>query len=120
LKAKSRFSQSKSNSQIALAWSINNLAKGLLIRSKSFIRSGYFTEKRRKNEDHLPIMSLCWRKQGNCQRLSKGRSHALVLLYFAWDVVFHVAAIEGWPIPRVSTVPRSERSADEKERMEGI
>jgi hypothetical protein len=79
-----------------------------------------FAEKRSKHEDHLPIMSLRGRKQGNCQRLSKSRNHALVLLYFTRDAVYHVAAIEGRPIPRVPTVPRSERSPDEKKRLESI
>ena len=32
--------------------------------------------------------------------------------------VYRLAAIEGRPIPGVSTVPRSKRSADEKKRME--
>ena len=108
------------SSQIALARNNKNLARELPMRRKSFIRSGHFTERRSKHEDHLPIMSLRWRKQGDCQRLSKSRSHALVLPYFARDAVYNVAAIEGRPISRVSTVPRSKRSAAEKKRMEGI
>ncbi len=82
----------------------------------------FIIEKWRKQEDHLPIMSLRRRKQGNCQGLSKDRNHALVLFYFTRHAVcvYDVATIEGRPMPRVSTVPRNEPSADQKKSMESI
>ena len=95
--------------------------RGLPTRGKSFIRSGHSSaEKRSKYEDYLSIMSLRWRKQSHCQRLSKNRNHALVLPYFTRHALYHVEAIEGRPIPRVPRMPRSERSPDETKRMEGI
>ncbi len=80
----------------------------------------FLPQKRSKREDHLSIMSLRRGKQEPCQRLSENRDHALVLFYSTRHAVYRLAAIEGRPIPGVSTVPRSKRSADEKKRMENI
>jgi hypothetical protein len=89
-------------------------------KGKVYIKRSFFTKKRSEHEDHLPIMSLRRGKQGNRQRLSKNRNHALVLFSFARHAVYHVEAIEGRPIPGVSGVPCSERPNDEKKRMERI
>lgn len=95
--------------------------KELPSRGESFIYSLHFLpQKRSKYEDHLPIMSVRRGEREHRQRLSENGNHPLVLFTSARHAVHRLAAIEGRPIPGVSTVPRSKRSADEKKRMENI